>query len=376
MSQTTKWIVGVIIAVVVVAVGYSVIKDPSAPKETGPIKIGIIAPLSGEAASWGDNFLAGAELAKKEINDAGGVNGRLIEFVVEDDQCESAAGVSAINKLISIDKVDVIAGPVCSSVGGPALPIAQDNAVPTIIVASAPHLTAIGDYIFRTYSSDAFQGKFGAEFIYDDLGKRKAAVVYVKNDWGQGLRDVFVAKFKELGGEVVYDEGVSQDSNDLRTQISKIKTSGADVLYFPVYPTNAIAGLKQIKDLSLDISIVGADAFSGEEVLSSPGAEGVLYTVGKIDNPEDFIQKVKSLPGKEDLAINVVAPIGYDTIKAFAAVMESADTNAEKIKKGLNTLRISGISIPTIEFDEVGDLKTPQAEVMIIKNNKAETYSQ
>ncbi|AKM83901.1 TPA: hypothetical protein DCZ46_01020 [Candidatus Campbellbacteria bacterium] len=370
MDNTMKWIVGIIILVAVIWFGYSSFNKGN--ENDGPIKVGILAPLSGEAASWGENFLAGAELAKKEINDAGGVDGRMIEFVIEDDQCDSTAGVSAINKLINIDKVDVIAGPVCSSVGGPVLPIVQEKGIPSIILASAPDLTAIGDYIFRTYPSDSFQGKFGADYVFNDLGKKKVAIIYVKNDWGQGLDGSFIKRFEELGGQIVYNEGISQDTNDLRTQIGKVKASEAEILYFLGYPGNAVAGLKQMKDLALGIPVLGADALAGEEVVSSAGAEGMMYTVGKFDKPEDFVQKIKTLPGKENMEVNNVAPIGYDTIKAFEGAMKIAGTNKEDIKTALSKLSIPGISTPTIEFDEVGDLKTTQANVMIIKGGKAE----
>ncbi len=115
MTNTTKWVLGIIAVVILVVIGYSV--SNKQPTETGPIKIGVLVPLTGEAASWGQNLLAGAELAQKEINDAGGINGREIKLITEDDQCKAATGVSAINKLISVDKVSVIVGPPCSSVG-------------------------------------------------------------------------------------------------------------------------------------------------------------------------------------------------------------------------------------------------------------------
>ncbi len=370
MNNKIKWVIGIIIIGIIIWFGF--LNKSNEPKSNEPIKIGILAPLTGEAASWGENFLAGAELAKKEINDKGGIDGRLINLVIEDSHCKSAVGVSAIDKLINLDKVDVIAGPVCSSVGGAVLPIIQSNAIPSIIIASAPNLTSIGDYIFRDYPSDAFQGKLGAEFIYNKLSKRKAAVVYVKNDWGQGLRDEFTKRFKELGGKVVYDEGINQDSNDLRTQISKIKVSGADVLYIPIYPANAISGLKQIKELSLGIPVVGSDSLRGEEVLSSPGAEGVMFTTSKFNNPEEFIQKIHKLPGKENLAVGTIAPIGYDIVNIFAKVIKSSGVNANKIKNSLDKLHyISGISSLLIEFDKIGDLKNPQSEIMIVKSGKA-----
>ena len=157
-------------------------------------------------------------------------------MVVEDDRC-SSAGANAISKLVSIDNVTAFIGPVCSASAGPGLPIAQNDKTPVIIIgASAPALTKIGDYIFRNYPSDTFQGKFAAEFVYNTLGKKKTAVIFVKNDWGQGIRDIFVERYKQLGGEIVYDEGVIQDATDLKTQITKAKTTNPDILYFPVYP--------------------------------------------------------------------------------------------------------------------------------------------
>jgi len=371
MSQTTKWIVGVIIAVVVVAVGYSVIKGPSAPKETGPIKIGLSSPMSGEAASYGEAFFGGAALAVKEINDAGGINGRKIELIVEDDKC-SADGATAINKLANVDKVTAIVGPLCSAAAGPGAPIAQNAGVPSIIVASAPGLTKAGNYIFRDYPSDAVQGKFAAEFIYENLGKRKAAVIYVKNDWGQGIRDVFVKRFKELGGEVVYDESILQDSTDLRTQIAKAKAANPDALYFPVYPQNSVAGLKQISEMGLDAVIVGGDAFADDTIAKLPEAEGALYTVAKTNNPKDFQEKVKQASGKNP---NVFTPYAYDAVKILAKVMEKAGADPRAIRDELAQISYKdAISLPVIEFDENGDLKTAEFEVKVVKNGKTEDY--
>jgi len=372
MNQTTKWIVGIIIAVVVVAVGYLVIKGPSAPKETGPIKIGLSSPMSGEAASYGEAFFGGATLAVKEINGAGGINGRKIELIVEDDKCSAKNGATAINKLVNIDKVVAIVGPLCSAAAGSGVPVAQDAEVPTITVASAPDLTKIGNYIFRDYPSDAFQGKFAAEFIYNNLGKRKAAVIYVKNDWGQGIRNVFVERFKQLGGEIVYDGSILQDSTDLRTQITKAKAANPDALYFPVYMQNAVAGLKQISEMGLNVVVVGGDGFADDTITKLPEAEGVLFTVAKTNNPEDFQKKVKQVSGKNS---NVFTPYAYDAIKILAKVIEKVGTNQKAIRDELAKVSYKdAISQPLIEFDKIGDLKAAEFEVKIIKDGKAVKY--
>ncbi|MCS7184145.1 MAG: ABC transporter substrate-binding protein [Patescibacteria group bacterium] len=343
------------------------------PAPTEPIKIGYIGPLTGEAASIGEPGLAGAELAVKEINEAGGVLGRKLELVVEDDQC-SNKGVDAMNKLVNVDKVIAITGPDCSASAGPSLPLAQNGGVPVIIRwASAPHLTKIGDYIFRIYPSDAFQGQFAADFIFNKLNKKKIAVLYVKNDWGQGLRDVFVEKFKSLGGEIVFDEGVTQEDKDFRSVISKIKAKKPEAIYLPLYMAGGVVAIKQIKESRLKIPVIGGDAFDADEVIKSDFAEGVMYTVAIVNNPEDFQKRVLEVTGKK--SEKITAPMAYDSVKIIAeAIQKAGKIERQAIKEALKTISYKGISSPLIEFDENGDLKSAVFEVKVIKNKKAEKY--
>src|SRR3989344_5711994 len=156
-----------IAVLILVVIGLVILSGKSGPTETGPIRIGASLPLTGEAASYGEITKSGIDLAVKEVNDAGGIDGRMIEIIYEDDKCDTT-GSNVFNKLVNIDKVDAIIGPVCSSAAGPGVPIAQSGKVPTIIWASAPGLTKAGDYIFRTYPSDSFQGKYAAEYAFNN----------------------------------------------------------------------------------------------------------------------------------------------------------------------------------------------------------------
>lgn len=381
MNQTIKNLIGAVIVIVLIIAGYQAFKksgtSPSTPSQKATIKIGLSAPLTGEAASWGENALAGAELAVEEINKAGGINGRQIKLMAEDDKCDPTAGANAFNKLVNIDEVTAIAGPICSGVGGAALPIAQNKNIPTVIIAASnPQLTIGRDFVFRIYPSDAFQGKIGAEFIFQTLGKKKVAVIYVKNEWGQAIKGIFINKFKELGGEVVYEDSILQDATDLRTQLAKVKDSSADALYFPVYPTNAVAGLKQIKELGIKIPVIGGDALDGEEVIKSPGSEGLIYTVPKVNNPDVFKQKIKNLPGRAGLQVSLAAPLSYDAVKILAAVIEQNGTESKAIRNGLFGISYrAGISNSLIEFDENGDIKNAEYDIKSVKNGKSENIS-
>lgn len=330
------------------------------------IKIGFVGPLTGSVASIGESSLAGAELAVKELNDKGGLLGKRVELVVEDDRC-SADGVASVTKLITVDKVVAISGPDCGTSGSAALPIAESKHIPVVIRwASAPKLAKIGDYIFRIYPSDAFQGKFVAEHIFNDLQKKKVAVLYVKNDWGQGIMEVFVERFKELGGEVVYEAGVLEDSRDIRSQLGDVKRSDADILFTPLYATTGAIGLKQAKELGLSIPIIGGDVFESAELQESAGAAGVQFSTAVMANPIEFQQKVAQVTGKD--GSKVTAPLGYDSVMVIAEAIERAGSSKpEAIQKALTKTSYRGVSSPLIEFDADGDLIGAKYEIKTIR---------
>ena len=346
----------------------------TADDTTKPIKIGMLAPMTGEASSYGVNVNLGALLAVKEINEAGGIDGRKIEYILEDDECSSKS-VAAMTKLINVDKVDVIVGPVCSAAAGPALPIAQQNKVPVVLTAaSAPALTSVGDYIFRIYPSDALQGKFGADFAYDRLGK-KAAILYVQNDWGEGLYRVFKDRFTKLGGKVVFESSALGTDTDFKTIISQIKDSGADFLYLPLYPNSGAAATKQAKELGLDIQILGADAYVAEEIIKSGNADGVIYTVVDARSPKEFEQRIATLPEAKNVDQNFITMFGYDAIKVAAnAIARAGTTNKQAVRDALATTNYVGVSNPSITFDSVGDLTSTKVGLRIIKDKTAQVY--
>lgn len=367
LFQSIQWFCILIFAVILNACS----AQKNKPAGESPIKIGISAPMTGEVASWGESFPGGALLAIKKINNAGGIHGRTLEAVIEDDQC-SAEGISAITKLVDMDRVTAIIGPACSAAGGPGLPVAQKAGVPAIVTASAPNLTKIGDYIFRNYPSDAFQGRFAADYIFNHLKKRKVAIIFVKNDWGQGINDVFVKRFKELGADVVYDEGITQDTTDMRTQIAKAKAANPDIIYFPVYPQNGVAGIKQMREAAVGIPIIGGDAFASAEVWRVREAEGVIYTEAKTNNPPDFQNQVKAETGK---TANVLTPYSYDAAMILAEAIKKVGTDRKAIRDELSRIVYkNAMATPVVEFDANRELKSPEFEAMIIRNGKPELY--
>jgi len=171
----------------------------------------------------------------------------------------------------------------------------------------------------------------------------------------------------------VYDEGVVQEATDLRTQLTKTKAASPEVLYFPVYPQNGVAGLKQIKQLGLTATIVGGDAFVGEEIVKLPEAEGVLFTEGKTDNPDEFQNKVKRVSSG---AINIITPYAYDAIKILAKVIDKVGTDQKAIRDELAKIVYrDSVAVPVVEFDSVGDLKQAEFAVKVIRGGTTVEYA-
>jgi len=377
MSKTAKWIITVLVIILVVAgIWYSQVKS-SAPVDTGPIKIGVIAPLTGDVAIWGQSGLAGITLATNEINDNGGINGRKVELVIEDDKASPENSATAANKLISIDKVSALIISSASGATSAAVPIAQNNKIPSMVtIASAPSITAVGNYIFRSAPPDSSQGNFAADFIFDKMGKKNVAILWVTNAWGTGIDGVFKKEFLAKGGKITYESGVLETDVDLKGALLKVKNSGAEALYFPVYPASALAGFKQAKELKLDIPIICGDAIDGNDVLKNPVAEGIMYTLAKIGSPEDFLKKINGLGGFENLKPNIAGSMSYDGAKIlFLAIEKARTTDSSRVIEKLVKTSYAGISSPIIEFDENREVKNPVFNVKIIKNGAVVDYS-
>ncbi len=376
-TKTSLWIA--IVAIVLVAVLATACTNTPTGKVTTeskePIKIGLSAPLSGEAVSFGQNAVAGAQLAINEINANGGVNGRPLVLVAEDDAC-SAKSVAAVTKLVTVDNVAALVGPLCSSAAGPALPITAEHNVPVMLYASsAPKLTSIGTNIYRLYPSDSFQGVAAADFMYNTLGKKKVALLYVQNDWGEGLQEVFTKRFKELGGVITYSAGATQDNKDFKTQLLKIKDTDAEAIYLPLYPIGAVAALRQMNELGMTLLVVSGDAFSDDSIITSGYANGAVFTMAKIDYAQTFDAKIHTVEGYQNLKVLFIAPLTYDSVKVLAAAMQKAGTtDPTAVEKALAETHYAGVSMRMIEFKD-RELAKPEFDYKTVRNNAVEEYT-
>lgn len=368
MNQTTKWVVIIVVAVSVVGGYFLLTSNRQLSGES--VKIGFINPLTGDASSIGTVAKAAVEIAVEEVNRTGGINGRPLEVIYEDGQCNAKTANNAANKLINIDKVPVIIGGLCSTETSAFGPMAMQNKVVVISnCSSAPSLSNLGKYFFRSYPSDAFQGKFGAEYAYNTLGARKVAVVYHISEWGTGIKDVFGKRFVELGGQIVSEDGAPQEAKDYRTTMSKVKNLDIDLIYAPMYPDGSIIALKQAQELGIKTKFLGADAWSDPKMQKEVSGKGDFLFTAPVNNlPDDFNKKVMAKTGGDQVPICVSN--AYDNVKIVAEVMKRFGTDPDKMQEAIRQMKYDGVS-GHIEFDSNGDVTSASYVVNKIEGGGA-----
>lgn len=359
------WI-GLIAVLLIAVVVFVTQKKESLQQEK--IKIGAILPLTGDAAQWGIPPHKGAQLAIEEINNQGGIRGKQLVLVVEDSTASVKEGVSAFNKLLIDKSINVILGPVASSVTLAIAPIAERNKITVISPASTnPKITEAGDYIFRVVPSDSLRGKVFADYLFNDKAIRSIAIIYINNDSGIGIKQSFTKRFIELGGKVLLEEGYKQGTVDLRTAITKIKNSKAESVVCISFPQDTIVLLKQMKELAIGLPLFFAtEAVEDASVLREAGgaAEGVIYILpasAKGIAAENF---AKAYQQKYNSETELFAAEAYDIIHLIANAIKAnpdSEITPNIIKSFLYQTKGYAGASGMITFDSNGDVLKPMA---------------
>lgn len=360
MNPKTKRIVNIIVIAVIAWLGYKYIISPQESQKEA-ITIGFIGPLTGEAVSYGESERNAVEVAVEEINAQGGINGKELKVVYEDGNCNAQPAGTAAQRLISINKVKVIIGGACSS---ETLAAAKTTEPEKVILlspsASSPDVTGAGDFLFRTYPSDALAGKIASSYAFKELGVKKAALITELTDYAKGLRTVYKESFTALGGEIVADETYTTGDTDFRTQILKIKSSKPDVVY--VVPQTTPPGLtiiKQLRENGVQAKITTAEVLLDRQIVKDnvqtlEGVIGVEVAVDYVNNPKAkaFFDAHKAKFNKEPGSF---AANAYDAAFIIAEALKVNGTDTEKIRDWLYALKDWEGAVGKITFDSHGD---------------------
>lgn len=350
------------------------------------IRIGLIAPLSGEfAETTGKATVAAAEIAVHEINQKGGlrVEGKpqQVLLLVEDDQDDPNQAIAAARKLIFQDKVVAIVGLPVSRIAIPVSEFLEQSRLPTISTQSTnPQTTAGKKYIFRMCFVDSFQGTVMANFVREELGANRAAVLYdVASAYNRGLAEVFQKRFTELGGEVVAFETYTTDANqDFTSQLTRIKANQPDILFLPNYTIDLETQLHQIQKLGIQSTLIGGDSWENLQIADYPQIKEGFYSSPwhpNQSNPEvkAFLEAYQQ---KHHKPANPSAALTYDALHLlFQAIATQGQADPESIRQGLSKIQsyqgIAGLA----KFNGTGDpLKS--VAIMQIKNGKPVFYKE
>jgi branched-chain amino acid transport system substrate-binding protein len=369
------WTISAIIVVAIFII--TTLGCKQVPKE---IKIGAVLPLTGDVAVWGNNTKEGIDLAVERINATGSVDGKKIKIIYEDSEAKPEKGVTAINKLITVDRAPALIDNSISSVTLAMAPIAEKNHMVILATgATAPKITDAGDYIFRIWNSDAEEGAVTAKYVYEKLGLKKAAVLYVNNDYGKGLNEVFNKEFSGKGGEILISQPFEQSETDFRTQLTKIKKVNPDAIYLVGYPREVPQCLKQMKELGLNVKVLSTVAFEDPNIIkiAKSAAEGVIYPFPVTPTEEDsavriFLTAYRSKYSKEP---GITCDVGYDAVNMLAlAIKLSSGYNGDDIQKGLMMIKNFHGASGIMEFDKNGDVHKPMG-MKIVKDGKFVWYA-
>ncbi|MGB8657599.1 MAG: ABC transporter substrate-binding protein [Candidatus Zixiibacteriota bacterium] len=312
----------------------------SCAKKEDAIVLGEFGSLTGVTATFGKSTERGIQMALDEINKAGGIEGKPVRIIVEDDQSKPEEAATAVKKLVNQDEVLLVLGEVASSRTLAGAPICQEAKVPLITPASTnPKVTQIGDYIFRVCFIDPFQGEVMAKFARNTLKVGKAAILKdIKNDYSVGLAQFFTEIFTKLGGTVITEESYAEGDIEFRAQLTSIKAKSPDIIFIPGYYTEIGLIARQARDLGITVPLIGGDGWDSPRLVEIGGKalENTYYSNHyTVEDPRPEIQRfISDYRTRYNEVPDAMAPLGYDAARiAFDAMKRSGIFEEKSIEE-------------------------------------------
>jgi branched-chain amino acid transport system substrate-binding protein len=339
----------------------------AAPAFAQDITIAVAGPMTGPVASIGEQMKRGAENAAAAINEAGGVNGRKIKIVVEDDACDPKQAVAVANRIVG-QQIKFVDGHACSGSSIPAADVYADNGVLMMSPASSNPVLTEKDHatIMRLYPRDDAQGAFIAPWIAETFKGKKIAILHDKSAYGKGLATVVKDKLNAGGVTEVLFEGINPGEKDYNAIVTKLKNAGAEFVYFGGYHTEAGLMLRQGADQGYKPQLMTGDSIATSEFwqISGPAGEGTLFTF-----PTDPRRSPNAAHALEQFKAQGFDPEGftlfsYGVVQALAEGMKKAGSDDPKaVAKALKSGEPIQTVMGPVKFDSKGDIKDPTYDI-------------
>lgn len=320
------------------------------PSHAKEIKIGLITPLSGDVKTFGESVRNSFLIAVEEANARGGVAGMKITYVIQDDKNDATEAANVANLLVNQQRVRAIVGSVTSKTTIPVSDIIQAAKVPTISpTATNPKVTVADgkrkDYMFRACFIDPFQGAVMAKFSRETLKGKSAAVLFdASNDYSKGIAEVFRDAFRKQGGKVAAFESYGKDDVDFSALLTKVKASGADVLFLPDYYNKVGLIAKQVQEKGLKVRLVGPDGWDSPDLVKIAGSaiEGGYFSnhYSPDDLRPEVMAWVKKYKEKHGQVPDALGTLAYDaTNLLLEAIRKAGSDDPEKIREALASIK-------------------------------------
>lgn len=348
----------------------------SAPSGGDKIYIGWVAPLTGSGANYGEQMLNGAKLAAKEVNDAGGINGKQIEIISQDDKSDPKEAANIAQMFTGDKRLVGVLGNYNSSCALAGAPIYDQGKLPVIHVGTSPVFSKQKhDYLFRISVTDAFQGSFVAKWMNDE-GLKKPAIIWENDDYGRGLKETVSSEIAKNGGKVVGDWSyMLNQTKDYSALLTNVKESGADSIFIGgLYTEGALIG-KQMKQLGLNLPVYGTDGLYEKSLIDLGGdavegwkTSGLFLPTDPNPTLQAFIKAYTAAYGKTP---GSYAALHYDGMKILAGAIKAVGTDHEKVQAYLAKLPepYNGIT-GSVTFDEHHDSTRSSLTKLVIKNGQ------
>ena len=344
------------------------------------VKIGFNVPLTGFAAADGKSALNGAKLAVKQANQAGGINGKMIELVVYDDQASPKQAVPISNKLIEKDKVVAAISGSYSGATRAAAGVFQSAEIPYISAyAVHPEITKAGNYVFRTSFMGEVQGRAGAKLIGATLQRKRVVLITLKNDFGKSL----AAGFKEAAGQfnlqIVNEYEYSIKDRQFGPIVAKVKADAPEAIYATGYFFTAGPLVSQLRAAGITVPVIGQEGYDSEQFIKIAGkaSEGTIITTSldrdsNSSETRSFISEFEAMAGHK---VDMVAASGHTAMEVLVAAMKKAGTTSPSAIRNAIAQTNLVASTGSISFNDLGEVQK-NVQVQVVRDGDFHYHSE
>jgi branched-chain amino acid transport system substrate-binding protein len=343
------------------------------------VRIGVFMSTTGSTANFGISSVNGIKMAADEVNAAGGINGKQVQLLIEDDRSDASEAATIVTKFVTQDQVHAVIGEVASSRSIAAAPIAQNAKIPMLTPSSTnPEVTKKGDFIFRSCFIDPYQGAAIAQFAAKTLGAKTAAImVDRKNDYSTGLEKVITEIFTRLGGKIVATQSYQEGDQDFNAQLTSLKGTNPEVIFVPGYYNDVGLIAKQARDKGITVPLIGGDGWDSEQLYKIGGTalNGSYFTnhYSPFDTEPRVVKFVTDYKSRYNSTPDALAATAYDAANImFDAIKRSKSLSGPDIRDALAATNAFPGVTGTVTFNQQRDAVKP---IVMIEIKDGGTYA-